>query len=113
MTASRRTRPTGACPAAGNRRRPYGQDVWLTGLSGAGKSTLARFVEAALQRRGCPVCVLDGDVRRAMYEPPLRPDLELRTDLLSISACGNRILERLGIQPPRGPALASNLPEVT
>ncbi len=39
--------------------------LWLTGLSGAGKSTLARQCVNALQARGQPVLLLDGDQLRA------------------------------------------------
>lgn len=34
---------------------------WLTGLPGAGKTTLATALVAALQQRGEPACLLDGD----------------------------------------------------
>ena len=42
-----------------------GFTVWLTGLSGAGKSTIADVLETRLDRRGCLVERLDGDVVRA------------------------------------------------
>ena len=38
--------------------------LWLTGLSSAGKSTLARTVAQALEARGLPCAVLDGDELR-------------------------------------------------
>jgi adenylyl-sulfate kinase len=39
--------------------------LWFTGLSAAGKSTVARLVADALQARGEPVEILDGDeIRR-------------------------------------------------
>lgn len=45
------------------------------------------------------------------YEPPLAPDLALRTDQLSIDACVDRMLALL--QPPPGtmPAIAPHAPE--
>ncbi|MTJ12374.1 adenylyl-sulfate kinase [Anabaena sp. UHCC 0187] len=41
-----------------------GTIIWLTGLSGAGKTTIASSVVQELQRRGCRVELLDGDVVR-------------------------------------------------
>lgn len=41
-----------------------GAVLWLTGLSGAGKSTLAAGLHRALQDRGVPAVVLDGDALR-------------------------------------------------
>lgn len=41
-----------------------GFTVWLTGLSGAGKSTIAQALARALEERGLPVEILDGDVVR-------------------------------------------------
>ncbi|MDP5018460.1 MAG: adenylyl-sulfate kinase [Dolichospermum sp.] len=41
-----------------------GTIIWLTGLSGAGKTTIASSVSQELQRRGCRVELLDGDVVR-------------------------------------------------
>jgi adenylyl-sulfate kinase len=38
--------------------------VWITGLSGAGKTTLSAAIARQLRVRGCPVCLLDGDVVR-------------------------------------------------
>jgi adenylylsulfate kinase len=38
--------------------------IWLTGLSGAGKTTIASSVAQELQKRGCRVELLDGDVVR-------------------------------------------------
>lgn len=35
--------------------------IWITGLPAAGKTTLARRMQAALQTRGVPVVLLDGD----------------------------------------------------
>src|SRR5919202_1334106 len=46
--------------AAGGR----GLTVWFTGLSGAGKTTIADLVGPELERRGCRVEYLDGDVVR-------------------------------------------------
>jgi adenylylsulfate kinase len=44
-----------------------GKVVWFTGLSGAGKSTLCTAVQQALEQRGRPVRVLDGDdLRRGL-----------------------------------------------
>jgi adenylylsulfate kinase len=43
-----------------------GAVLWLTGLSGAGKSTLAAAVERALQARGVPTELLDGDAVRLL-----------------------------------------------
>jgi adenylylsulfate kinase len=42
-----------------------GTVIWLTGLSGAGKSTLGEALLARLNKDGCPVELLDGDVIRA------------------------------------------------
>ncbi len=42
----------------------HGATVWFTGLSGAGKTTITQAVFAELQRRGCKVEILDGDVVR-------------------------------------------------
>ena len=41
-----------------------GFTVWFTGLSGAGKTTIAELVGPELERRGCRVEYLDGDVVR-------------------------------------------------
>src|ERR671933_682783 len=41
-----------------------GFTVWFTGLSGAGKTTIADLVGPELERRGCRVEYLDGDVVR-------------------------------------------------
>ncbi|WP_442940840.1 adenylyl-sulfate kinase [Nostoc sp.] len=41
-----------------------GTILWLTGLSGAGKTTIANGVAQELQKRGCLVEVLDGDLIR-------------------------------------------------
>ncbi|MBB5189582.1 adenylylsulfate kinase [Silvimonas terrae] len=38
--------------------------LWLTGLSGAGKTTLAEGLIAALEARGVPCVLLDGDIVR-------------------------------------------------
>ncbi len=38
--------------------------IWLTGLSGAGKTAIASSVAKELQKRGCRVELLDGDVVR-------------------------------------------------
>lgn len=38
--------------------------IWITGLSGAGKTTLSVEIARQLRVRGCPVCLLDGDVVR-------------------------------------------------
>lgn len=45
--------------------RGRGFTLWFTGLPCAGKSTLAAAVAVELQRRGCPVELLDADVLRA------------------------------------------------
>lgn len=44
--------------------RRRGFTVWLTGLSGAGKTTISQLLLEELERRGCLVDVLDGDVVR-------------------------------------------------
>src|SRR5437870_8488397 len=44
--------------------RNCGFTIWFTGLPCSGKSTLARLVAPELERRGCKVEVLDGDVVR-------------------------------------------------
>ncbi|MEH2128222.1 adenylyl-sulfate kinase [Nostoc sp.] len=41
-----------------------GTILWLTGLSGAGKTTIANGVAQELQKRGCLVELLDGDLIR-------------------------------------------------
>jgi adenylylsulfate kinase len=41
-----------------------GFTVWFTGLSGAGKTTIAELVGPELERRGCRVEYLDGDIVR-------------------------------------------------
>ena len=40
--------------------------VWFTGLSGSGKTTLAHAVARALEARGRPAELLDGDALRAV-----------------------------------------------
>jgi len=41
--------------------------LWFTGLSGSGKSTIADWVVSALQARGTPVELLDGDAIRDIF----------------------------------------------
>ncbi|MEH2107922.1 adenylyl-sulfate kinase [Nostoc sp.] len=41
-----------------------GTILWLTGLSGAGKTAIANGVAQELQKRGCLVELLDGDLIR-------------------------------------------------
>ncbi len=41
--------------------------IWLTGLSGSGKSTIAARVSEELERRGCDVEILDGDIVRNVF----------------------------------------------
>jgi adenylylsulfate kinase len=41
--------------------------IWLTGLSGSGKSTIADRLAAELERLGCEVEKLDGDMVREVF----------------------------------------------
>ncbi len=41
-----------------------GRTIWFTGLSGSGKSTLSVHIKAALEERGLPTILLDGDKLR-------------------------------------------------
>ena len=105
-----------------------GGTIWFTGLSGAGKSYrqtreevkagIAEFVEVFFD---CPLDVLTardpkGLYRRALagqilhftgvsdpYEPPLAPDIMIRTDIESETASADRIwveLVRRGLIQP-------------
>lgn len=38
--------------------------LWFTGLSGAGKTTISKIVAEKLEKRGCKVEILDGDIVR-------------------------------------------------
>src|SRR6266700_4165289 len=80
--------------------------IWFTGLSGSGKSTIAVALEKALWERGVHAFVLDGDnVRHGLnknlgisppYEPPLHPEITLRTDAQDIEESVRQVLADLG-----------------
>lgn len=60
--------------------------VWFTGLPASGKTTLSRELRERLRRLGAAVCVLDGDVMRAILTPKLGYSDEARTEFYHLLA---------------------------
>jgi adenylylsulfate kinase len=69
----------------------------MTGLSGAGKTTIARAVASALEERGLPVHVLDGDELRAGLSADLGFSLEDRAEQVRRTGHVARILGAAGV----------------
>jgi len=71
--------------------------VWFTGLPGSGKSTLARMLKQALEDRGLPAIILDGDRVRSNLWPELKYSREDRDENIRRMAHLAQMIEAEGV----------------
>lgn len=81
----------------GERMRPEGFAVWITGLPCSGKSTLAELLRKELERYNWPVEVLDGDEVRTRLSRGLGYSKEDRDENIRRIAFVARLLSRNGV----------------
>src|SRR5207249_3466425 len=76
--------------------------VWFTGLSGSGKSTIAVALEKGLYQKARAGQIPEFTGISAPYEPPLHPEITLRTDAQGVEESVRQVLaylEQRGIVP--------------